>query len=198
MSTLERIEELEKQSLETNRTLEALSQFCQQVAQKTQGIETSATQIAKTLSAISKYLTEKDVLDDKEVMKIMREGDEREVKAQISGLVNAGIIVKSPVVGLDSIVIVKNMLIDPKSGDFELLSGYTPLEMSREDIPQNIKQELFGKKVKDTYSFTDRPEVLSILEIYDAVEIKTEEGPKEESPPEDKPEEETAEVPSEV
>lgn len=193
MSTLERIEELEKKNKEMSLSLEAMSQFCQQVAQKTQGIEQSATQLAKTLAAITKVLIKRNVIDDMEVLEIMRKEDEDQLRSQISGLVQSGIFEKATEIGADSVVLVKQALVDTKSGEFTVLSNYTPLEMSRQDIPETVKADLIGKKIKETYSFTDRPEMITILEIYNAVEIKKGEEPMEESPPEDEPEGEVQE-----
>lgn len=197
MSTLERIEKLEKQNKEMSMSLEAMSQFCQQIAQKSQGIEQSATQLAKTLSAVTKVLVKGKVIDDMEVLEIMRKEDETQLKSQITGLVESGIFEKGDVIGPNSVVLVKQSLVDTKSGNFTVLSNYTPLEMSRQDIPETVKKDLIGKKVKDTYSFTDRPEMITILEIYNAVEIKERGDTGKESPSEDKTEEKVQEEPSE-
>jgi len=189
MTTADRLMELEKQSKEDSKEikdlalkLEGMAQFTQQSVAKIQGVEQSATSLAKTFAAVTKVLIKRSIIDDAEVMRTMMESEESETRKQINGLVKSGILVKDDSVKPDSVLIIKQVLTEIKGDEVhqELISRYSVLELSRQDIPQHIKDDFNGKVVNETYSFTDRPETLTIMEIYKAVEIT---GPAGETSP---------------
>lgn len=178
-TSLERLEALEN---DVQQIKEFLSTFdpnnnplVQMVAEKSVGIEQSMISISKTLAAITEELIETKVLKSEGVMVRMRDAQDGEQVNQIKSLKEAKMLEPATEIGEASIVVVKQQLVDTKTGDVKVLSNYRIVSMSHPTTNQVIRSNLLGKTVKGTVEGNvdaDRKDIITVKEIYNLKETE--------------------------
>ena len=193
LSTLERLEQVEKQILEANQKLNGLEGLLQNtkgslaqlgqmmitVAEQNQNTEEALANLAKTVSAIGDILVKKDVMNGMELLKQKQLNEDKEERRLIKALLESETIVpsKDPITPESMVVVSRTDLdaADPLRSD--TVSDYLIVDLSSPMTKSTLRQDLVGRQVGDSVSYKKEGEsvysVLSVKETYSVKRLET-------------------------
>lgn len=190
MSTLERIEQLEKE-LNAAKTQLAALQLAAETQNATAGhedgntrqvaelansrslaLEVSLTELAKTVTALAAVLADSKLIDSQAVMdriiKMNQDEDEREIK----NLVERKLLIKSDQVKPHSFVVASHTIVnltDP--GSSKLVMEKRLLRLPTPLVSNQLRADMIGRKVGDQVQINKSDDgkvhVLTVKEIFD-------------------------------
>jgi hypothetical protein len=180
MSTLERIDSLEKSvedlAKSTDKLTDSFSQLLgayQVSIQKLTALEQSITSLAKTLAAVSLVLIKAGTIKSEDVMDQLRQGDDKDQEDRVHSLLKDGVIKAEEVIGEDSLAAVSQKLVDTADGKVTVVSGYAFFSVNHPSVKEELKSKLLGKKVGETIEGKvdgSKTELITVKEIYSVVE----------------------------
>lgn len=169
-----------------NKSMKNNMDFTQLGINRGLALEQSLTSLAKTLTAAISELVETKVLKDDAVMTRIRKMDETNERNRIKLMLDAKTIAPVDAVTATSLVVtLQDAAAD--GGDKKLVSEYSVLELTNQELPQEIKTLLLGKKVGENAEIKDEKGnketiYFKILEVYELVPRKSEGEKKADAP----------------
>ncbi len=185
MSTLERIEQIEKDLAEVKSILlDPNNPLLQLVAQRTASTEQSMVTLGKTLSALTDELISNGTVSSDAVMNRLRDAQDRDYHTQIKSMKDSGMLASAEVVSEDSVVVITQHVVDTSTGEMTTVSNYRLVPMGNPMVNPALRDNLLGKLVGGTIdgSVSDvKKEIITIKEIYNLADKEvsgenTEEG----------------------
>jgi len=181
-SALEQLLEINAKIIEFNskldkfqKVVETLDQRVLTTIQENMAAKQTLISLGDVLTAISSCLVEKGLITNNEMMnKIRQQGDNRD-REQIDSMVKAGLFKSTEVVNANSIVIVKQQIVNKETKEVkETLCQNRPIDL--DDFSYDKSSTLYvNKKVGDIveYSFGSNTEtgLATIVEIYNISEV---------------------------
>ena len=168
-STLERIENLEKQvEMLLNRS-GSTDPMVQMVINKAVGIEQAVTSMGKMLSAITEELSSTGQLDSLAVMTRLRKADDENGRQNIKVLLKNDVIEEVEVIDEMAMVVIGQKIINTETGETKVISEYNLIGMNHPMVNPVWKDSLLGKTKGETVkgmTGNNEEEVLTVLEIY--------------------------------
>lgn len=187
MSTMERIDNLEKDLTDTTNLVTRITDSSNQLLgayqvsiQKLTALEQSLASLAKTLAAVSVVLINNGVIKSEDVMVQLRQSEDKDQQDRVHSLLKDGVIKSEDVIGPDSLVSVSQKVVDTADGKVNVISNYTFFSVNHPSVKEDLKVKLLGKKVGETVEGKvdgSKTELIMVKEIYSVVEkeIKGEE-----------------------
>lgn len=161
VSAMERLDNVELNS-NANR------QMVQYLMNKITDLESALAGLAKTISGTVKALTSKQLVSDEDIMKHVRDIDDRSAKEQVQALIKAKIIQISARIGTASLAVVGRQML-ASDGKVLNLSEYSLVSMPHVKPEAEEFKTLLGKSIGERYELKANGGVFVCLvkEVYD-------------------------------